>query len=58
METTIFWVIDRAKEPSTWAGLAGLALAFGISAEEWATYSQAAAAIAAAIAMFVKERTR
>ena len=58
MTTTIYWIIDRAKEPSTWAGLAGLALAFGISANEWATYSQAAAAIAAAIAMLVKERVR
>tara|TARA_B100000676_G_C17749999_1_gene665953 strand:- start:196 stop:372 length:177 start_codon:yes stop_codon:yes gene_type:complete len=58
MTTTIYWIIDRAKEPSTWAGLAGLALAFGISADEWAAYSQAAAAIAAAVAMFVKERVR
>jgi len=58
MTTTIFWIIDRAKEPSTWAGLAGLALALGISADEWAVYSQVAAAIAAAVAIFVKERVR
>ena len=52
----VHWIIDRAKEPSSWAGLAGLALAVGISADEWEIYSQAAAAVAAAIAMLVKER--
>ena len=32
MNTAISWALDRAKEPSTWAGLAGLAMVFGISA--------------------------
>ena len=38
-------LIDRLKEPSTYAGLAGVALAVGISADEFA-------GIAAAIAGF------
>ena len=43
---------DRAKEPSTWAGLAGLAMVFGVNAEQWQTIGTA---VAAAIAMFVSE---
>ncbi len=49
------WFIQRASEPSTWAGLAGLAMVFGISAEQWSTIGTAVAAVAAAIAMFVSE---
>ncbi len=46
MNSVVFWALDRAKEPSTWAGLAGLAMVFGISAEEWSTIGTVAAAIA------------
>ena len=53
MNSVIFWALDRAKEPSTWAGLAGLAMVFGVSAEQWSTIGTAVAAVAAAIAMFV-----
>ena len=55
MNSVVFWALDRAKEPSTWAGLAGLAMVFGISAEQWQTIGTAVAAVAAAIAMFVSE---
>jgi len=54
MNSVVFWALDRAKEPSTWAGLAGLAMVFGISAEQWQTIGTAVAAVAA-IAMFVSE---
>ena len=39
------WIVDRLKEPSTYAGFAGLATALGVSG---AVYS-AGAAVAAAI---------
>ena len=38
MNSVVFWALDRAKEPSTWAGLAGLAMVFGISAEQPPAY--------------------
>jgi hypothetical protein len=37
------WIIDRLKEPSTYAGFAGLAAALGVSG---AIYNAAAAALA------------
>ena len=52
------WVLSRAKEPSTWAGLAGLAVIFGLSAEQWATISHALAAVAAAVSMFIGEKAQ
>jgi len=51
------WFIQRASEPSTWAGFAGLAVVFGLSQAEWAAKSNAIAAAAAALAMFVGERS-
>ena len=51
------WFIQRASEPSTWAGFAGLAVVFGLSQAEWAAVSNAIAAAAAALAMFVRERS-
>ncbi len=55
MNSIAFWALSRAKEPSTWAGLAGLAVVAGISAEQWQVISTAVAAVAAAIAMFLSE---
>ncbi len=57
MNSVVFSVLDRAKEPSTWAGLAGLAVVFGVTAEQWSTIGNAVAAVAAALAMFVRERS-
>ena len=51
------WFIQRVSEPSTWAGFAGLAVVFGLSQAEWAAVSNAIAAAAAALAMFVRERS-
>ena len=54
-ESIVYWALNRAKEPSTWAGLAGLAVVFGVTAEQWSMVGNAVAAVAAAIAMFVSE---
>lgn len=48
-------LIDLLKEPSTYAGLSGIALAIGINAEEWAAVSTTIAAIFGAIAVFTRE---
>ncbi|MFP6705912.1 MAG: hypothetical protein VCE75_07755 [Alphaproteobacteria bacterium] len=55
MNSAVFRPLNRAKEPSNWAGQAGLAMVFGINAEQWQTIGTAVAAVAAAIAMFVSE---
>ena len=55
MNSVIFWALNRAKEPSTWAGLAGLAVVFGVTTEQWSMIGNAVATVAAAIAMFVSE---
>ncbi|MFP6706900.1 MAG: hypothetical protein VCE75_12890 [Alphaproteobacteria bacterium] len=55
MNSVVFWALDRAKEPSTWAGLAGLAVVFGVTTEQWSMIGNAVVAVAAAIAMFVSE---
>jgi hypothetical protein len=51
------WVLSRLREPSTYAGLAGLALAVGIGAEQWAAISTAVAGIAGVVAMFLSDKT-
>ena len=55
MNSVVYWALNRTKEPSTWAGLAGLAVVFGVTAEQWSVIGNAVAAVAAAIAMFVAE---
>ena len=55
MNTVVYWALNRANEPSTWAGLAGLAVVFGVTAEQWSMIGNAVAAVSAAIAMFVSE---
>lgn len=49
-------VIKALSEPSTYGGLAALALAFGISAEGWEVYSTTLASIFAAVAVFMREK--
>jgi hypothetical protein len=49
------WFVARLKEPSTYAGFSGVALAFGLSGEEWSTIYTAAAAVAGVIAMFLSD---
>jgi hypothetical protein len=50
------WVLVRAKEPSTYAGLSGLALALGLSDAEWSAIGTASAAVFAAVAVVIAER--
>jgi len=51
----VSFLVNRLKEPSTYAGFAGIALAFGLSDAEWATVSTAIAGLAGVIAMFLSE---
>jgi hypothetical protein len=51
----VSWIVNRLKEPSTYAGFAGIALAFGLSDAEWATVSTAAASIAGLVAMLLSD---
>ena len=50
-------IIDRLKEPSTYAGLAGLTAAMGLGAEDWQTVSMALAGIAGVIAILLREKS-
>ena len=51
----VSWLISRLKEPSTYAGLAGLALAFGLSDAQWTAISAAVAGLAGVAAVFLSE---
>ena len=55
MNSVVYWALNRAKEPSTWAGLVGLAVVFGVTAKQWSMIGNAITAVSAAIAMFVSE---
>jgi len=55
MNSVMYWALNRAEEPSTWARLAGLAVVFGVTAEQWSMIGNAVAAVSVAIAMFVSE---
>ena len=52
------FVLARLKEPSTYAGLSGLALALGVSGELYSAASAAVAAIAGVIAIVLAEKTK
>lgn len=54
--TVLTWFLDRAKEPSTYAGLSGLAIALGLSDAEWSALGTAAAAVFGAVAVVIAER--
>jgi len=56
MMSALKWILDRAKEPSTYAGLSGLALALGLSDAEWSAIATAAAAVCGAVAVVIAER--
>jgi hypothetical protein len=51
----ILWILARLKEPSTYAGFAGLALAVGLSDVQWAAVSTAVAGLAGVAAVFLSE---
>jgi len=48
--------LNLLKEPSTYAGLSGIALAMGISVEGWEAISATLAALFGTIAVFTKEK--
>ena len=52
------FILTRLKEPSTYAGLSGLALAFGISSDLYTAASSAVAAIAGLIAVVLAEKVK
>lgn len=49
-------IVTRLKEPSTYAGFAGLALAVGISAPLYTAVTTFVAAAAGLVAVFVAEK--
>ena len=53
---TLLMILDRAKEPSSWAALTGVAAAVGVSAPAYAAVSTAIAGVAGALAFFLKEK--
>jgi hypothetical protein len=50
------WFFARLREPSTYAGMAGLAAALGISDTIYASVSAALVAVFGALAVIVSER--
>lgn len=48
-------IIDRLKEPSTYAGLSAMALAFGVTADQMTVWVGALSGLFAFIAIIVKE---
>lgn len=48
-------VIELLKEPSTYAGFAGLALTLGVSNEDFTAYTTAVAAIFSLVAVALSE---
>lgn len=48
-------LVNRLKEPSTYAGFAALAIVLGLSAEAYAAGATAAAALFGLIAVFIGE---
>ena len=52
----VSFVLNRLKEPSTYAGFAGLALAFGVSNELYGAASAVIAAAAGLISVILAEK--
>lgn len=51
----VSFLVNRLKEPSTYAGFSGIALAFGLSGEEWSTVYTALAGLAGLVAMLLSD---
>jgi hypothetical protein len=54
----LHWLLARLKEPSTYAGVAGLALAFGVTDAQWMAISSAVAGLAGVAAVFLSENPK
>lgn len=52
------FILTRLKEPSTYAGLSGLALSLGISNDLYSAAASTIAAIAGLIAIILVERAK
>ena len=52
------FVLSRLKEPSSYAGLSGIALAFGISAEFYSAAATAVAGVAGLVAFILAEKAK
>lgn len=50
------WIVERLKEPSTWAGFAGLAAAIGIAEPLYAAVSAVGVAVAGLLAVLIAEK--
>lgn len=53
--TIVNFILRRLKEPSTYAGLSGLALALGVSGELYGAVSTAIAGVAGLIAVLLAD---
>lgn len=49
------YLLNRAKEPASWAGLSGIAMAVGVSEPTYATVTTAIAGVSGLAAFFLKE---
>ena len=54
----VSWLVNRLKEPSTYAGVASLALAFGLTDVQWEAISAAIAGLAGLAAVFLMEKPK
>jgi len=52
------FILSRLKEPSTFAGLSGLALALGISGELYNAAAAAIAGVAGLLAVILAEKSK
>jgi len=50
------WLLARLKEPSTFAGFSGIALAFGVSSDLYGAASAVVAAVAGLVSVILAEK--
>lgn len=55
MKKFLLALLARFSEPSTYAGLSGIAVAAGVAEPSYASYSAAAATISGLVSMAMKE---
>lgn len=53
MNAILGYVVARLKEPSTYAGLAGIALSLGVPASEWSVITNVAVAVFGGLAVVI-----
>lgn len=52
----VHWLLARLKEPSTFAGFSGIALAFGVSSDLYGAASAVVAAVAGLVSVILAEK--